>query len=340
MIPIYPMVKKDLTFIHLANETKVEGLVNFEKLRMLAKEIRGLMNMCSVTLDIFTLMEARQGAECSQAIRKMNSTARGTASIATSRHKKGRDKLNPKQMHEEAQMVRRVKYYLSQSPVIKNEDELMQLSLKCEPDPQKQTLMTSHQSTTSIASTQSVPAKRMPSPSPSNGSTTSSTSLVSEGKKSISSAQQSAHAKKFGTDSPQAVRKLMSLSEPGKTRQRRAKHSVSSLHSINSPPGSPPPTNAKKVKGHERSQSDCSVAQPVSLSAESSSVTSLPARKHANHPIGGAKSKLPPTLISMDKAHSSHHHKIRLARTISREPEVKESSVDDDDDDEDDGQVS
>ena len=41
----------------------------------------------------------------------------------------------------------------------------------------------------------------------------------------------------LGTASPQAVRKLMSLSEPGKTRQRRAKHSVSSLHSINSPPG-------------------------------------------------------------------------------------------------------
>ena len=90
-----------------------------------------------------------------------------------------------------------------------------------------------------------------------------------------------------GTASPQAVRKLMSLSEPGKTRQRRAKHSVSSLHSINSPPGSPPPTNAKKVKGHERSQSDCSVTQPVSLSAESSSVTSLPARKHLlSHAIG------------------------------------------------------
>ena len=38
---------------------------------------------------------------------------------------------------------------------------------------------------------------------------------------------------------------------------------------------------------------------------------------------------------SMEKSQS--HHKIRLARTMSREPEVKESSVDDDDDD---GQVS
>ena len=93
-----------------------------------------------------------------------------------------------------------------------------------------------------------------------------------------------------GTDSPQAVRKLMSLSEPGKTRQRirGAKHSVSSLHSINSPPGSPP-THPKKVKGHERSQSDSTSggnAQPVSLSAESSSVTSVPARKQSHNLTG------------------------------------------------------
>jgi len=209
--------------------------------------------------------------------------------------------------------------------------------------------MTNQPSTTSVASTQSDPdkrVKRMPSPSPSNGSTTSSTSLVSEGRKSNASAglnsSQQSGAKKFGTASPQAVRKLMSLSEPGKARQRRNLKSVSSLHSNNSPPGSPPPSNAKKVKGHERSQSDCSVTQPVSLTAESSSVTSLPARKHLmNHAIGGAKSKKPPTLNSIEKSQqiANLQHKIRLARTISREPEVKESSVDDDDDD-DDGQVS
>ena len=56
---------------------------------------------------------------------------------------------------------------------------------------------------------------------------------------------------------------------------------------------------------------------------------------------GGAKSKMPPTLSSIEKSQqiANLQHKIRLARTISREPEVKESSVDDDDDD-DDGQVS
>ena len=41
------MVKKDLTFIDLGNDSKVEGLVNFEKLRMVAKEIRHICSMCS-----------------------------------------------------------------------------------------------------------------------------------------------------------------------------------------------------------------------------------------------------------------------------------------------------
>ena len=50
MIPIYPMVSKDLTFIHLGNKTKVDNMINFEKLRMLAKEIRGLFTFCTVCL--------------------------------------------------------------------------------------------------------------------------------------------------------------------------------------------------------------------------------------------------------------------------------------------------
>ena len=40
VIPFYPVVKKDLTFIHLANDSKLDGLVNFEKLRMIAKEVK------------------------------------------------------------------------------------------------------------------------------------------------------------------------------------------------------------------------------------------------------------------------------------------------------------
>lgn len=59
IIPFYPVVKKDLTFIHLGNDTYVESLVNFEKLRMIAKEIRSLTHMCSSPYDLLTMLELR-----------------------------------------------------------------------------------------------------------------------------------------------------------------------------------------------------------------------------------------------------------------------------------------
>ena len=44
MIPFFPVVKKDVTFMYLGNDNKVDGLINFEKLRMIAKEIRTFCN--------------------------------------------------------------------------------------------------------------------------------------------------------------------------------------------------------------------------------------------------------------------------------------------------------
>jgi len=54
-IPFFPLVKKDLTFIHLGNDSMVEDLVNFEKLRMIAKEVRRICSMapvCCVSLPL------------------------------------------------------------------------------------------------------------------------------------------------------------------------------------------------------------------------------------------------------------------------------------------------
>ena len=44
IIPFWPVVKKDLTFIHLGNDSKVDGMINFEKLRMIAKEVSSTSN--------------------------------------------------------------------------------------------------------------------------------------------------------------------------------------------------------------------------------------------------------------------------------------------------------
>ena len=54
-IPFFPLVKKDLTFIHLGNDSTVEDLVNFEKLRMIAKEVRRICSMAPMHLVSLSL---------------------------------------------------------------------------------------------------------------------------------------------------------------------------------------------------------------------------------------------------------------------------------------------
>ena len=41
-VPFFPLVMKDLSCLHLGNETKIDGLINFEKLRMLSHEMMEL----------------------------------------------------------------------------------------------------------------------------------------------------------------------------------------------------------------------------------------------------------------------------------------------------------
>ena len=122
LIPIYPMVNKDLTFIDLGNETHVEGMINFEKLRMLAKEVRSLTNMCSGS----DFHDARKSTSNVPTM-KRNASAKGGQAKAG---------LNPKKMYEESQMVRRVKAYLAKMPVIRDEEQLHKMSLEAEPPPQ------------------------------------------------------------------------------------------------------------------------------------------------------------------------------------------------------------
>merc|ERR1719219_1918852 len=130
IVPFYPVVKKDLTFIHLANDTNVDGLINFEKLRMIAKEVRGLTNMCSVPLDLFSMLELG-GQRPSNAMVAMNQLTTGQH---LANRRQGRKKTagipNPKRMFEEAQMVRRVKAYLKSMKVITDEEALHRMSLE------------------------------------------------------------------------------------------------------------------------------------------------------------------------------------------------------------------
>ncbi|XP_055689936.1 rap guanine nucleotide exchange factor 2 isoform X2 [Lutzomyia longipalpis] len=336
IIPFYPVVKKDLTFIHLGNDSRIEGLINFEKLRMIAKEVRSLAYMCNSPNDLLTMLELR-GQPPSSAMVALNQMSVATSGGGTSnflgggqatvkRRKKSTAAPNPKKMFEEAQMVRRVKAYLNNMKVTTDEDALHALSAECEP------------SGGSAPSSVTI-RKRHPSPTL---STTSSTSSTSEGKKSahistagaaIGAAVSTAAASgKFGAASPQAVKKILALSEQSKTRPHHPKHPgivlpglghyTSTLQQSSISP-SPSPNTHRRINPsssagsvsysahsfpsghvggraiHERSHSDTPTPVPsVDLSAESSSVTSL-----SNMPL--RKTITSSSLTSSDSGHGS-----------------------------------
>lgn len=208
IIPFYPLVKKDLTFIHLGNDTFVDSLINFEKLRMIAKEVRNLTHMCSSPYDLLTMLELK-GQPPSSAMVALNQMSVSSGPHAphsqatVKRRKKSTTAPNPKKMFEEAQMVRRVKAYLNNMKVITDEDALHSLSLDCEPSG-------------GSAPNTVIIRKRHPSPTL---STTSSTSSTSEGKK-----PGGLSGPKFGTASPQAVKKILALSDPNKIRPHQPRH--------------------------------------------------------------------------------------------------------------------
>lgn len=52
VIPIYPILLKDLTFAHDGNPTFCGKLVNFEKLRFIARIIRSISRLSDVAYDI------------------------------------------------------------------------------------------------------------------------------------------------------------------------------------------------------------------------------------------------------------------------------------------------
>ncbi|XP_067620624.1 rap guanine nucleotide exchange factor 2 isoform X3 [Eurosta solidaginis] len=287
IIPFYPIVKKDLTFIHLGNDTRVDGLINFEKLRMLAKEVRLLTHMCSSPYDLLAILELK-GQSPSNALFSLNQLsstqnaggnshntviAANAGQSTIKRRKKSTAAPNPKKMFEEAQMVRRVKAYLNNMKIINDEDALHKFSLECEPSSNSQSYgggggggsssggstrgvesglgregrsdgnssvrsgdqlsIYSHTSSSSAPNSSLSLRKRHPS-SPTL-STTSSTSSTSDQHNRRNMAAHNNNSK-FGIASPQAVKKILALSDPTKVRPHQP---FTPRHSGMPPP--PPP---------------------------------------------------------------------------------------------------
>ncbi|KAL3876620.1 hypothetical protein ACJMK2_034439 [Sinanodonta woodiana] len=175
MLPFFPVVKKDLTFIDLGNDSVVDGLINFEKLRMVAKEVRHICNMCSAKYDVSTMYLGTPSMYDS-------SWLSGMATMKRTKNRRGSAIPNARKMFEEAQMTRRVRSYLSNMPVNRDEDKLIELSHQCEP-----------------------PAKKCDS-TPSIASSSSNSSLTDD-KRPVYTGP------KFGAGTVENTRKLMALSD-------------------------------------------------------------------------------------------------------------------------------
>ncbi|CAM4672860.1 unnamed protein product [Leuciscus chuanchicus] len=127
IIPLFPVVKKDLTFLHEGNDSSVDGLVNFEKLRMIAKEIRNVVRMTSANMDPALMFRQRSLSQAS--------TNSNLLEVQAGHKKRVRRSslLNARKLYEDAQMSRRVKQYLAHLEVEEDEDKLQIMSLQCEP---------------------------------------------------------------------------------------------------------------------------------------------------------------------------------------------------------------
>ncbi|XP_034149097.1 rap guanine nucleotide exchange factor 6 isoform X4 [Esox lucius] len=136
IIPLFPVVKKDLTFLHEGNDSSVDGLVNFEKLRMIAKEIRHVVRMTSANMDPAVMFRQRKKRWKSLGSLSQGSTNSNMLDVQGGAHKKRVRRsslLNAKKLYEDAQMARKVKQYLSNLSVDMDEEKHQIMSLQCEP---------------------------------------------------------------------------------------------------------------------------------------------------------------------------------------------------------------
>ncbi|XP_061642816.1 rap guanine nucleotide exchange factor 2 isoform X6 [Phyllopteryx taeniolatus] len=270
IIPLFPVIKKDLTFLHEGNDSKVDGLVNFEKLRMIAKEIRHVGRMASVNMDPNLMFRTRK-----KKWRSLGSLSQGSANAAvldvnqTGGHKKRVRRssfLNAKKLYEDAQMARKVKQYLANLSLETNEESLQTLSLQCEPS--VSTLPKN--SGVRRADTSPVVSRAA---SQQRGQLAKGSQALQVPAVALYPSRKKVPVKDlppFGTSSPQSLKKILSLSEEATERHRRnpedsAPSNASSQ--LSSPPGSP---QSSPKKGYNRmgdSYSDCGQSEMSSRSS-------------------------------------------------------------------------
>ncbi|XP_069099743.1 rap guanine nucleotide exchange factor 2 isoform X25 [Pleurodeles waltl] len=243
IIPLFPVIKKDLTFLHEGNDSKVEGLVNFEKLRMIAKEIRHVGRMASVNMDPAMMFRTRKKKWRSLGSLSQGSTNAAVLDVAqTGGHKKRVRRssfLNAKKLYEDAQMARKVKQYLANLDLEMDEENLQTLSLQCE------------QSSNTLPKNSGDKRAGKPETSPVAPRAGTQQKLQQQSKVnqalqvpavSLYPSRKKVPVKDlppFGINSPQSLKKILSLSEEGSL-ERHKKQSEDTISNASSQLSSPP----------------------------------------------------------------------------------------------------
>ncbi|XP_072290837.1 rap guanine nucleotide exchange factor 2 isoform X3 [Eucyclogobius newberryi] len=265
IIPLFPVIKKDLTFLHegnTSNDSKVDGLVNFEKLRMIAKEIRHVGRMASVNMDPALMFRTRSLSQGSA-----NTTVLDVSQSGGHKKRVRRSSfLNAKKLYEDAQMARKVKQYLSNLSLETNEESLQTLSLQCEP---------------SINTLPKNAGGKRPDTSPvvsraastQRGQLSKGTQALQVPSVALYPSRKKVPVKDlppFGTSSPQSLKKILSLSEES-GQKRQPEDTVSNASSqLSSPPMSP---QSSPKKGYGRMGDAYSDSGHSEISSRSSLVS-------------------------------------------------------------------
>ncbi|KTG06575.1 hypothetical protein cypCar_00015198 [Cyprinus carpio] len=243
IIPLFPMVKKDLTFLHEGNDSSVDGLVNFEKLRMIAKEIRNVVRMTSANMDPALMFRQRKKRWKSLGSLSQGSTNSNLLDVQGNHKKRVRRSslLNAKKLYEDAQMARKVKQYLAHLEVETDEEKFQIMSLQCEAAYSTLSKNLSERRSTksdmSPVSMRSGVSSAKPQNRVSQVLQVPPVSLYPLRKKSIAKDLSAA----FGPNSPQMLKKAAGAADDMNLKRPEDTASVSSLHSSPtvSPQGSP-----------------------------------------------------------------------------------------------------
>ncbi|XP_057676181.1 rap guanine nucleotide exchange factor 6 isoform X1 [Corythoichthys intestinalis] len=271
VIPLFPVVKKDLTFLHEGNDSTVDGLVNFEKLRMIAKEIRHVVRMTSAHMDPALMFRQRKKRWKSLGSLSQGSTNSNMLDVQGGGHKKRVRRsslLNAKKLYEDAQMARKVKQYLSNLAVETDEDKHQIMSLQCEPA--YTTISKNLSDRRSNKSDMSPVSLRSALPS---GKTQNRVSQVLQVQVPLNPLRKKSTAKDVGPpnfSSPQVVKKPPSGSADEWTSKRSSEDTISTVSSLHSSPTVSPQGSPRKGPSAKTQTS----SGQMNLSGSSSSLTS------------------------------------------------------------------